>query len=179
MTGAPVPVDITPDIIDLGRFAVQEHNKKENTHLEFKKVYSAKVQVVNGSSYYLTLEAANEGENNFYDAKVYKSWDNNDKGLTEFKSREARPGAIHPIDITPKVNDLARFAFEEHNKKENTLLVFKRVWSAMEQVVEGFMYYLTLEAADGGKNYVYEATVLEKAGKNVKELLEFKLVGYA
>ncbi|KAL0418427.1 UNVERIFIED_CONTAM: Cysteine proteinase inhibitor A [Sesamum radiatum] len=130
MTGAPVPVDITPDIIDLGRFAVQEHNKKENTHLEFKKVYSAKVQVVNGSSYYLTLEAANEGENNFYDAK-------------------------------------------------NTFLEFKRVWSAMELVVEGFMYYLTLEAADGGKNYVYEATVLEKAGKNVKELLEFKLVGYA
>ncbi|KAL0370286.1 UNVERIFIED_CONTAM: Cysteine proteinase inhibitor A [Sesamum angustifolium] len=143
--GAPYPVEVTPEITDLGRFAV-EHNKKENTVLEFKKVYSAQKQLVNGTNYYLMLEAAKEGENNFYEATVYVSLEN-DKDVTEFNI--------------------------------NTLLEFKKVWSAKEAVVAGFMYYVTLEAADGGDNYVYEATVLEKAGEKVKELLEFKLVGAA
>ncbi|KAL0418428.1 UNVERIFIED_CONTAM: Cysteine proteinase inhibitor A [Sesamum radiatum] len=159
--GAPYPVEVTPEITDLGRFAV-EHNKKENTVLEFKKVYSAQKQLVNGTNYYLTLEAAKEGENNFYEATVYVSLEN-DKDVTEFNIVRVGPGFTHPIDVTPK----------------NTLLEFKKVWSAKEAVVAGFMYYVTLEAADGGDNYVYEATVLEKAGEKVKELLEFKLIGAA
>ncbi|KAL0418426.1 UNVERIFIED_CONTAM: Cysteine proteinase inhibitor 1 [Sesamum radiatum] len=92
-----------------------------------------------------------------YEATVFVTWEDNAKQLTAFKIVKATPGGTYP----------------------NTLLEFKKVWSAKEQVVKGYNYYLTLEAADGGKNNVYEATVLEKAGENVKELLEFRLLGPA
>ncbi|KAK4408341.1 Multicystatin [Sesamum angolense] len=155
--GAPYPVEVTPEINDLGRFAVDEYNKKENTLLEFKEVYSAEKQLVNGFNYFLTLEAANEGKNNLYEATVFVTWEDNAKQLTAFKIVKATPGGTYPVEITPKIIDLGRFVVEEHNKEE--------VWSAKEQVVKGYNYYLTLEAADGGKNNVYEATVLEKAGR--------------
>ncbi|KAL0390739.1 UNVERIFIED_CONTAM: hypothetical protein Scaly_0431000 [Sesamum calycinum] len=161
-TGAPVPVEVTPEIIALGRFAVQEHNKKQHTCLEFKKVWSAERQLVNGYNYYLTLEAANEGKDNLYEATVYVSWENNAKELTEFKIIRPTPGGAYPIDVTPKC----------------TALKFKKVWSALEQAVEGFNYYLTLEAADGGKNNVYEAKVFVSL-KDEKELEGFKLVAPA
>ncbi|KAL0437144.1 UNVERIFIED_CONTAM: Cysteine proteinase inhibitor A [Sesamum radiatum] len=89
------------------------------------------------------------------------------------------PGDIHPVDISPEINNLDCFSVDEHNKKENTLLEFKKVLSAKEQVVGGFIYYITLEAADGGKNKVYGAKVFVKGWENVKEVQEFKLVGYA
>lgn len=51
--------------------------------------------------------------------------------------------------------------------------------SAKQQVVAGTVYYITLEATDGGKKKVYEAKVWEKPWLNFKELQEFKLVGDA
>ncbi|KAJ4825669.1 hypothetical protein Tsubulata_045059 [Turnera subulata] len=39
------------EVIELARFAVNEHNKQEGKHLEFKKVLSAKSQVVAGTNY--------------------------------------------------------------------------------------------------------------------------------
>ncbi|KAL0370285.1 UNVERIFIED_CONTAM: Multicystatin [Sesamum angustifolium] len=109
--GAPYPVEVTPEINDLGRFAVDEYNKKENTLLEFKEVYSAEKQLVNGFNYFLTLEAANEGKNNLYEATVFVTWEDNAKQLTAFKIVKARPGDIYPVEI-----DLGRFVVEEHNK---------------------------------------------------------------
>ncbi|XP_057782171.1 cysteine proteinase inhibitor-like isoform X2 [Salvia miltiorrhiza] len=72
----------------------------------------------------------------------------------------ARFGGIHPSQKSHnsiEIEDLARFAVAEHNKKENTLLEFKKVIDVKEQVVAGTMYYITLVAADGGKDKVYEA----------------------
>ncbi|KAL0460886.1 UNVERIFIED_CONTAM: Multicystatin [Sesamum latifolium] len=176
-TGGPVPVEVTPEITDLGRFAVDEIQQKECTRLEFKKVLSAERQLVDGFNYFLTLEAANEEKiNNTYEATVYVSWENNFKELTEFKIVKARLGGAYPIEVTPKVNDLGRFAVHEHNKKQCTNLKFKKVWSAKQQVVAGLNYYLTLEAADGGKNNVHEAKVFVSL-KDVKELEGFNLVG--
>ncbi|KAL0370284.1 UNVERIFIED_CONTAM: hypothetical protein Sangu_0346500 [Sesamum angustifolium] len=143
-TGAPVPVEVTPEIIALGRFAVDEHNKKQHTCLEFKKVWSAERQLVNGYNYYLTLEAANEGKDNLYEATVYVSWENNTKELTEFKIIRPTPGGVECIGAG----------------------------------VEGFNYYLTLEAADGGKNNVYAAKVFVSL-KDEKELEGFTLVAPA
>ncbi|KAL0437142.1 UNVERIFIED_CONTAM: Multicystatin [Sesamum radiatum] len=174
--GGAYPIEVTPKVNDLGRFAVHEHNKKERTLLAFKKVLSAERQLVKGYNYYLTLEAANESEKvHLYEATVFVS---GEKELTEFKLLKPTPGGAYPIEVTPKVNDLGRFAVHEHNKKECTNLKFKKVWGALEQEVEGFNYYLALEAADGGENNVYEAKVYESL-KNVKELLEFKLVAPA
>ncbi|KAL3850208.1 hypothetical protein ACJIZ3_012090 [Penstemon smallii] len=84
-------------------------------------------------------------------------------------------GSENSLDI----QDLARFAIQEHNNKQNALLEFKKVTNVKEQVVAGTMYYITLEAADGGKNKVYEAKVWVKPWMNFKEVQEFKLVGDA
>uniref|UniRef100_A0A1J3F9A5 Cysteine proteinase inhibitor n=1 Tax=Noccaea caerulescens TaxID=107243 RepID=A0A1J3F9A5_NOCCA len=81
-------------------------------------------------------------------------------------------------DIDPNANDLqveslARFAVDEHNKKENVTLEYKRLIGAKTQVVSGTMHHLTVEVADGETNKVYEAKVLEKAWENLKQLEGF------
>ncbi|KAJ0980875.1 hypothetical protein J5N97_009130 [Dioscorea zingiberensis] len=43
------------EIDELARFAVEEHNKKQNTLLEFGKVLKARVQVVAGNMSFSTL----------------------------------------------------------------------------------------------------------------------------
>ncbi|XP_038880981.1 cysteine proteinase inhibitor A-like [Benincasa hispida] len=80
-------------------------------------------------------------------------------------------GAQNSVEI----DYLARFAVQEHNKKENGLLEFERVLKAKEQVIAGKLYHLTLEAIDGGKKKVYEAKVWVKPWMNFKQLQEFKL----
>ncbi|XP_073157019.1 cysteine proteinase inhibitor A [Henckelia pumila] len=78
-----------------------------------------------------------------------------------------------------EIDDLARFAVEDHNKKQNALLEFKNVKNVKQQVVAGTMYYITLEAADGGKKKSYEAKVWVKPWMNFKEVQEFKHLGDA
>ncbi|GMN47106.1 hypothetical protein TIFTF001_016292 [Ficus carica] len=72
------------------------------------------------------------------------------------------------------IQNLARFAVDEHNKKENTLLQFVGVVKAKEQVVAGTMYYLTLEVLDGDEKKLYEAKIWEKLWMDFKEVQEFK-----
>ncbi|PKI57806.1 cysteine proteinase inhibitor-like [Punica granatum] len=78
-----------------------------------------------------------------------------------------------------EIDALARFAVDEHNKKENSLLQFDKVVNAKQQVVSGTVYYLTVEATDGGAKKVYEAKIWVKPWMNFKELQEFKLIGDA
>ncbi|KAG7581677.1 Cystatin domain [Arabidopsis suecica] len=73
-----------------------------------------------------------------------------------------------------EVESLARFAVDEHNKKENALLEFGRVVKAKEQVVAGTMHHLTLEILEAGEKKLYEAKVWVKSWLNFKELQEFK-----
>ncbi|ONK67481.1 uncharacterized protein A4U43_C05F500 [Asparagus officinalis] len=72
-----------------------------------------------------------------------------------------------------EMEELGRFAVDEHNKQQNTLLEFAGVVNAKEQVVAGTMYYLTVEAIEGGKKKLYEAKVWVKPWLNFKELQEF------
>ncbi|KAL9237895.1 hypothetical protein vseg_012390 [Gypsophila vaccaria] len=74
------------------------------------------------------------------------------------------------------VDSVARFAVDEHNKRTNSLLEFKRVIKAKEQVVAGKLYVLTLEAVDAGKKTIYEAKVWVKPWMNFKKLEEFKRI---
>ncbi|XP_059653679.1 cysteine proteinase inhibitor 6 isoform X2 [Cornus florida] len=76
-----------------------------------------------------------------------------------------------------EIDSLARFAVEEHNKKENALLEFLRVVKTQEQVVAGTLHHLTIEAIDAGKKKLYEAKVWVKPWMNFKELQEFKHAG--
>ncbi|XP_027355042.1 cysteine proteinase inhibitor 6 [Abrus precatorius] len=73
-----------------------------------------------------------------------------------------------------EIEALARFAVDEHNKKQNALLEFARVVRAREQVVAGTLHHLTLEAIDAGEKKIYEAKVWVKPWMNFKELQEFK-----
>ena len=56
---------------------------------------------------------------------------------------------------------------------QNTLLEFGRVVKVKEQVVSGIIYYITIEASDGGKKKLYEAKVWVKPWMKFKELQEF------
>lgn len=76
-----------------------------------------------------------------------------------------------------EIDSLGRFAVDEHNKKENSLLEFARVVKAQEQVVAGTLHHLTLEVIDEGKKKLYEAKVWVKPWMNFKELQEFKHAG--
>ncbi|XP_021762341.1 cysteine proteinase inhibitor 6-like [Chenopodium quinoa] len=73
-----------------------------------------------------------------------------------------------------EIENLARFAVDEHNKKENGMLEFARVIKAKEQVVAGTLHHFTIEAIDAGKKKLYEAKVWVKPWLNFKELQEFK-----
>ncbi|KAF5793017.1 putative Cystatin domain-containing protein [Helianthus annuus] len=73
-------------------------------------------------------------------------------------------------------DDLAKFSIAEHNKKENAALEFVKVIETKEQVVQGTMYYIKLEANDGGEKKTYQAKVWVKPWENFKELQELKLV---
>jgi hypothetical protein len=75
-----------------------------------------------------------------------------------------------------EIESLARFAVDEHNKKENKILEFARVVKAQEQVVAGTLHHLTVEAIDGGKKKLYEAKIWVKPWLHFKELQEFKHV---
>lgn len=50
---------------------------------------------------------------------------------------------------------------------------------AKQQVVAGTVYYITVEATDGGVKKLYEAKVWVKPWMDFKELQEFKLIGDA
>uniref|UniRef100_A0A6N2M6M4 Cysteine proteinase inhibitor n=1 Tax=Salix viminalis TaxID=40686 RepID=A0A6N2M6M4_SALVM len=89
-------------------------------------------------------------------------------------------GGVHDSEASQnsvEIDSLARFAVEEHNKKENALLEFARVVKAEEQVVSGTMYHLTIEAIEAGKKNIYEAKVWVKPWLNFMELKEFKHAG--
>ncbi|PNX89614.1 cysteine proteinase inhibitor-like protein [Trifolium pratense] len=79
----------------------------------------------------------------------------------------------------PTINSLARFAVDQHSKKENAIVEFVKVVNAKIQDVAGVLYYITLEAKVGEKVNVYEAKIWEQSWLDLKELTEFKLVGDA
>ncbi|KAL4387204.1 hypothetical protein GQ457_09G026910 [Hibiscus cannabinus] len=78
-----------------------------------------------------------------------------------------------------ELENLARLAVDEHNKKENAMVEFVRVVKASEQVVAGTLHHLTVEAMDAGKKKLYEAKVWVKPWMDFKELQEFKHAGDA
>lgn len=83
----------------------------------------------------------------------------------------------HSSQNSDEIESLARFAVDQHNTKQNSLLEFARVVKAREQVVAGTLHHLTLEAIDAGEKKIYEAKVWVKPWLNFKELQEFKHAG--
>ncbi|XP_020206154.1 cystatin-1 [Cajanus cajan] len=171
------------EIQNLALFAVDQYNQNQNASLEFVKVISAKKQDVAGVIYDITLEAKDGNTNKVYETKVWVTLSNS-KQVQEFKEVTTTtvepisggisdvPGAANSVEI----EDLARFAVDEHNKKENAAVEFVKVISAKQQVVSGTLYYITFEAKDGETKKVYETTVWVKEWLNFREVQEFKEV---
>nr|XP_043632184.1 cysteine proteinase inhibitor A-like [Erigeron canadensis] len=81
------------ELDSLAQFAVDEHNKKQNSLLQFGKVVSSKEQVVAGTVHYITLEALDGGQKKTYEAKVWvKPW-LNFKELQAFEVVDAAASA--------------------------------------------------------------------------------------
>ncbi|KAF8063121.1 hypothetical protein N665_1184s0009 [Sinapis alba] len=92
-------------------------------------------------------------------------------------STEKMLGGVHDLrgnQNSGEIESLARFAIQEHNNRENKVVEFKKIVKAREQVVAGTMYYLTLEANEGGQSKNFEAKVWVKPWMNFKQLQEFK-----
>ncbi|KAL6988094.1 hypothetical protein U1Q18_013838 [Sarracenia purpurea var. burkii] len=90
------------EIESIGRFAVEEHNKKENAFLDFARVLVAKEQVVSGKMYHITLEAIDAGKRKIYDAKVWvKPW-MNFKQLEEFRPTNGPVSSFTSADLGVK-----------------------------------------------------------------------------
>ncbi|KAG8381689.1 hypothetical protein BUALT_Bualt06G0147600 [Buddleja alternifolia] len=198
--------DSNSEINNLARFAVDQHNHKQNALLELVRVVKAQEQVVAGTLHHLTLEVIDAGSKKLYEAKVWvKPW-MNFKELQEFRhvgdvpcftssdlgARKENLGFCaeqQDKDIThmttlggvqdsnSEINSLARFAVDQHNDKQNALLELVRVVKAQEQVVAGTLHHLTLEVIDAGSKKLYEAKVWVKPWMNFKELQEFRHVG--
>ncbi|KAM0066058.1 putative Cystatin domain-containing protein [Helianthus debilis subsp. tardiflorus] len=71
----PIPDVTDATVVDIGQFAVDEHNKEEHVSLKFVKVVKGESQVVAGMNYNLTVTAADGGVESSYVAFVWdKPW---------------------------------------------------------------------------------------------------------
>ncbi|KAM0868095.1 hypothetical protein ACQ4PT_041567 [Festuca glaucescens] len=90
---SPAGQDNDLHVVDLARYAVNEHNNKANALLEFENVVKVKQQVVAGTMYHITVQVNEGGAKKLYDAKVWeKQWENF-KELKEFKPVEGGASA--------------------------------------------------------------------------------------
>ncbi|XP_058784310.1 cysteine proteinase inhibitor-like [Vicia villosa] len=89
-------------------------------------------------------------------------------------------GQIEECEDIPKLNSLAGFGVDQHNKKENANLKFVEAINGTGQWIgAGMSYHITFKAKDEEKGNMYETEVWEQPWSNYMELCEFKLVGDA
>ncbi|XP_023731212.1 cysteine proteinase inhibitor A [Lactuca sativa] len=81
----PIPDVTNPLVVDIGKFAVDEHDKKNHATLKFRKVVSGKSQVVAGMDYNLTIMAVNGGLVLNYVAVVWDKPGQKFRQLVSFK----------------------------------------------------------------------------------------------
>ncbi|KAF3628411.1 Cysteine proteinase inhibitor 5 [Capsicum annuum] len=74
-----------PEVVEAGKFAVDEHNKEAKTVLEFQEVTKGESQVVRGINYRLTISATDGDSLHNYLAKVWIKPGGKSKSLTSFE----------------------------------------------------------------------------------------------
>ncbi|XP_024199823.1 cysteine proteinase inhibitor 1-like [Rosa chinensis] len=90
-------------------------------------------------------------------------------------------GARLPFNINdPEVKEIAEFAVSEFNKQSGKTLVFQRVVSGLDQVVEGMSYYLVIAVRDESLPTSpilnYECHVWDRPWLNFRKLESFHQV---
>ncbi|KAF3646868.1 Cysteine proteinase inhibitor 5 [Capsicum annuum] len=74
-----------PEVVETGKFAVDEHNKEAKTVLEFQEVTKGESQVVQGINYRLTISAKDGNSLQNYLAEVWVKPGGKSKKLTSFE----------------------------------------------------------------------------------------------
>ncbi|XP_004307209.1 PREDICTED: cysteine proteinase inhibitor 12 [Fragaria vesca subsp. vesca] len=181
----------------LGRFAVDDHNQKQNGMLEFVRVVKAKEQVVAGTLHHLVVEAIDGGKKKLYEAKVWvKPW-LNFKQVQEFKHAgepETVSGTpsftssdlgvkqgghapgwqdVHPHD--PQVQDAANHAVKSLQQKSNSLFPYElqEVVHAKAEVMEEhakFNMLLKLKRGDKEEKYKVEVHKNNEGAYNLNQM---------
>nr|AKB91190.1 cysteine-proteinase inhibitor 1 [Theobroma cacao] len=162
------------EILSLARFAVQQHNQRQNAFLELARVLKAKEQVVSGKIYHLTLEILDAGgQKSVYEAKVWvKPWINF-KQLQEFKRVQDGPQLGWKTVLTndPKVQDAANHAIKSFRQRSNSLFPYEllEILLAKMKVVEDYIQFdLLLKLRRGNKEENFKVEITKnKEGKFV------------
>ncbi|PHU29416.1 hypothetical protein BC332_01509 [Capsicum chinense] len=77
--------NITEEVTEIGKFAVEEHNKEAKTKLEFKEVMKGESKVDKGKNYYCLVISAKDGDlPHKYLVKVWVNPEEKSKNLTSF-----------------------------------------------------------------------------------------------
>ncbi|XP_030462112.2 cysteine proteinase inhibitor 12 [Syzygium oleosum] len=166
------------EVESLGRFAVDEHNSKENGLLEFARVVKAQEQVVAGTLHHLTIEAVDAGKKKLYEAKVWvKPW-MNFKELQEFKHAGDVP-SFTPSDLgarrgghapgwqevpvhDPEVQDAANHAVKTIQQRSNSLFPYElhEIVHAKAEVAESSAKFdMLLKVKRGDKEEKFKVEV--------------------
>ncbi|XP_024392352.1 cysteine proteinase inhibitor A [Physcomitrium patens] len=85
------------------------------------------------------------------------------------------PKDISNFPNSVEIDELANFAVDQYKSRQNSIAVitFSKVLSAKEQVVQGKMYYFTIEVMENGVPKNYDAKVWVKPWEGYKELESF------
>lgn len=81
---SPIEDVKNPHVQEIGKFAVEAHNKLTATKLKFQSVIKGQTQVVAGTNYRLTVMAKNGAASKKYEAVVWEKLDGT-KQLTSFQ----------------------------------------------------------------------------------------------
>ncbi|KAK9091920.1 hypothetical protein Syun_026831 [Stephania yunnanensis] len=172
------PVDPKdPHVVEIARFAVDEHNKEAHTNLVFLEVFRAQSQIVEGRNFKLTIRVANGTRRGFrttHEALVYEGL----KGQRTLKYFKAIPwvGGFQPVDPKdPHVVEVARFAVDAHNKQAHTKFELLSVVEGESQVVAGTNYNLTIRVSNGRLIQTWVVFVYVPL-RGQKELKSFKII---
>nr|ABK26812.1 unknown [Picea sitchensis] len=158
------------ETLDLGRFAVDEHNKQQNGDITFRRVVAAQEQVVAGTMYHLTIEAEDGDHPKLYKAKVWvKPWENF-KRLEDFKPVEQPSVSRADLGVKqvhaeglgwrtvpvhdPVVQEAAQHAVKNIQQQSNSLAAYElqEVLSAKAEVVDASSkVHLHLKTKRGSK----------------------------
>lgn len=74
-----------PAVINVGRFAVNEHNKVTNSTMMFERVVKGDSQIVGGMNWRLTIEVKDHKTNKTCEVLVYQPPAHKPKKLVSFK----------------------------------------------------------------------------------------------
>ncbi|MCO5586653.1 hypothetical protein L7F22_040595 [Adiantum nelumboides] len=136
---APTPQNDL-EVSDLTKFAINEHNSRQNSDLEYASIVSAHKKVVAVLMYHLKLRASSGGNVNVYEAKLWiKPWENFKllenferveslfsladlgKHLNDFEALGLRP--ISSDD--PTMKEVAKEALKSVQARSNSLVPYE------------------------------------------------------